>query len=511
MNTINPANLTLSTEQWQALMPYIGVGVGSMLILLLGTVTFTNLKKFPVFIFSILTLLFSIAWTFYHWPIEGLSLFNGFIRIDYFSAFFNVLFASIGILVLLGSYSYLDREEIHYSEFYPIFLLSILGMMFLAAATELISLFIALELMSLAVYVLVGIRRRESLANEASIKYFIMGGISAAVYLYGVAMLYGVFNTTRLPDMMMILQKEGAMILSNPIFIFGLILVLIGFFFKVGMVPFHMWTPDVYEGAPAMVTSFMSTALKAAVFATFVRIYISFAGDLGVMNLQHLQPLIYKIVWWLSLGTMIFGNIVALVQSNLKRLLAYSAIAHSGYLMVGILVGPKVGYSAVLLYLVVYSLMNIGAWSILAMMSGKLDARSNREDFAGIASKHPFLAAAMTVFLLSLAGLPPTGGFVGKYFLFSSALEAGEVLLVLIAIFASLASVYYYLRVVISMYMEEAHSASRMSSVPKLAVLAIAICLILTLHLGIFPAKLLSVVKQATIFNANPITTQSSR
>jgi NADH-quinone oxidoreductase subunit N len=281
--------------------------------------------------------------------------------------------------------------------------------------------------------------------------------------------------------------------------IVGVVLLLVGFLFKIAAAPFHMWTPDVYEGAPANITAYMATALKAAVFAALVRVSVSFFGDQGVSLLGDLRGVMHAVIWWIALLTMVIGNFVALMQSSLKRLMAYSAIAHTGYLLIGLLAGPAVGYSGILFYLVAYVAMNIGAFSLLSLFAGKDDSRLTLPAITGLGKKHPVAAAALTVFLLSLGGFPPTAGFVAKYYLFTGALEAGETLLVLIAVLTSAVSVFYYLRIVVLMYMKEGSEAYAFRA-SRLTYMAIAICIFFTINYGLFPGSLVHAVKKAVIF-----------
>lgn len=501
LNTINPENLVLTAAQWSGLGPYLIMTVGCLLGLLLATLKFgkEGNSRLPLFLFACLTVGTAAAWSGAYWVKEPLPVFGGVMVLDYFSSFFNVLLCSSTLLVLLGSYSYLEDGKIHFSEFYPLVIAASLGMMLVASAAELITLFVAIELMSLTVYVLVGLRRNNALSNEASVKYFVMGSVSAGLYLYGTALIYGATATTKLSQISMLLSQQGESIGSNPIFVAGLVLLLVGFLFKIAAAPFHMWTPDVYEGAPSNVTSYMATALKAAVFAALVRISVSFLGDNGVELMQAKHEIMHQIVWWLAVLTMVIGNFVALMQQNLKRLLAYSAIAHTGYLLVGLLAGPQVGYSGVIFYLVAYVIMNIGAFSILNMFADADDSAMTMPKISGLAKRHPIAGAALALFMLSLAGIPPTAGFVGKYYMFSGALEAGETLLVLIAVLTSAVSVYYYVRVIVLMYMKDEQAAYAFKG-SRFAYLAVALCVVLVLKFGVFPAQLLHAVKKAAIF-----------
>ena len=503
LNTINPQNLVLSTAHWMGLGSYLILTLGILLSMLIATVNFGEGKssKLPIFLFSALTLVLAGAWTGLNWVHEPIRIFGGSIVLDYFSSFFNVVLCAAALLVMMGSYSYLDEGEIHYSEFYPILLSATLGMMLLACAEELLMMFVAIELMSLTIYVLVGMRRMNAFSNEASVKYFVMGGASSAIYLYGMALIYGALNTTKLAQISTILSQEGNNAFQNPILVVGLVLLLVGFLFKIAAAPFHMWTPDVYEGAPANITSFMATALKAAVFAALIRVSVAFFGDQGVNLLGNMHGMVHGILWALALATMLIGNFVALMQTNLKRLMAYSAIAHTGYLLVGILAGSRVGYSGIVFYLVAYIAMNIGAFTLFSLFAGKSDGTLTTQGVTGLSKRHPWAAAALTIFLLSLGGFPPTAGFVGKYYLFAGALEAGETVLVLIAVLTSAVSVYYYLRLVVLMYMKEGEAGISISFRRSgFAYAAIAICIFVTINYGLFPGALLSAVKKAVVF-----------
>jgi NADH-quinone oxidoreductase subunit N len=499
LNTINPQNLVITDAQWMGLGPFAILTVGILISMLMATFSVSHRNKLPLFLFTALTLAAAGAWTGMHWVREPIQVFGGAMVLDYFSSFFNVLICSCSLLVMLGSYSYLEESGTHYSEFYTLLLSSTLGMMLLASSAELITLFVSLELMSLMVYVLVGLRRMNARSNEASLKYFVMGGVSAAIYLYGTALIYGALNTTKLSQISMLLSQDGSTALGNPLLIVGMMLLLVGFLFKVAAAPFHMWTPDVYEGAPSNITAYMATALKAAVFAALMRVCVSIFGDQGISLMGNLQGVIHDVIWWLALLTMVVGNFVALMQSNLKRLMAYSAIAHTGYLLIGLLAGPVVGYSGIIFYLVAYVVMNLGAFSLFSVFGGKDDSALTLPNLTGLSKRHPLLAAAFTLFLLSLSGFPPTAGFVGKYYLFAGALEAGETLLVLIGLITSAVSVFYYLRIAVLMYMGDGEGVLPFKA-SKFAYIAIAICVFLTLNYGLFPSALMHAVKKAAVF-----------
>ena len=498
--TINPANFTLLPEHWNGLLPYLILAVGILLSMLLATIRFdSKIGKLPLFLFTSLVVVGAMFSICLFWIKAPMPIFGGMLQLDYFSSFFNILLLGSTLLVLLASYDYLEDHQIHYSEFYPVVLASTLGMMLLASAGDLIATFVSLELMSLMVYVLVGMRRRSAYSNEASVKYFILGGASSAIFLYGTALIYGATSTTRLSALASMLSREGSTALSNPVFVAGLILLMVGFFFKIAAAPFHMWAPDVYEGAPTNITAYMSTALKAAVFAALIRVSVSLFGDQGVHLLGNYQAQAHFVLWWLALLTMVVGNFAALMQTSLKRLMAYSAIAHTGYLLVGILAGPTTGYSGIAFYLVAYVAMNIGAFTILSLFAGKDDSSLNLQGMIGLGKRHPWAAGALTIFLLSLGGFPPTAGFVAKYYLFTNALAAGETVLVLIGVFTSVVSVFYYLRLVTIMYMRDTAEVPTFRG-SKFAYVAIAICVFLTLNYGLFPGALMHAVKKAALF-----------
>jgi NADH-quinone oxidoreductase subunit N len=371
-------------------------------------------------------------------------------------------------------------------------------MMLMASALHLIVIFIALETLSLGVYVLVGFRRADRRSNEAALKYFILGSAASAVFLYGSALLYGATGSLNLSAILQLVQSAGPST-STPLFALGAWLVVLGFLFKVASVPFHMWMPDVYEGAPAPVTGFMTTGLKAAAFATFVRVFLGLGFGHGLS--ASIQAHVHDVIWACSVLTMLVGNVVALTQTNLKRMLAYSSIAHTGYLLVGMLTGAATpdGYAAVVLYLVAYSVMNLGAFAILSLMSSKDDVGLNLHDFSGLSRRHPVLAFSMAVFLFSMAGVPPTAGFVAKYQLFYGAVQAGEVWLVVIAVLCSAISAYYYLRVLVYMYMREpaAGAAQKRTELSAWALFAVLVMVLATFQVGLVPARMMAAAQKA--------------
>jgi NADH-quinone oxidoreductase subunit N len=492
--TIRPELLTLSPDQLHALMPYFWVFGGTLLTILASVLRLVK-PKWPVFILTLATAASGICVSSGLLGDEPLSLFNGMMVSDVFSNFFNILFLASAALTVLASFRYLDREKLQHPEYYVLVLFSALGMMLMVSALDLIVIFIALEIMSLSVYTLVGFRRADRRSNEAALKYFILGSAASAILLYGSALLYGATGATGIHQILAFMQAhpEG----MTPVFTVGVWLVLLGFLFKVASVPFHMWMPDVYEGAPAPVTGFMTTGLKAAAFATFLRVIISLGYGKGLSAV--VQSHIHDILWVSAVLTMGVGNFVALTQTNLKRMLAYSSIAHSGYLIVGMLAGSQSeqGYGPVVMYLVTYAIMNLGAFVILSVLASREDSGLNLHDFSGLSRRHPWLAFAMSVFLLSMAGIPPTAGFAAKYLLFYSAIQAHETVLVIIGVLCSAVSVYYYLRVLVYMYMRDPAGAPSESRISVWSTLAVASMVALTLQIGVLPSRMVLAAKRA--------------
>jgi NADH-quinone oxidoreductase subunit N len=493
MDLIKPQNLSLSPEQLAMLLPYLVVAVGSMLALLAAVMHgfSTKVAAACVALLTVVGGLFAVSGV---WGEPAMTLLNGMLAADYYASLFNALILAATGLVILSSYSYLEKEGLHYAEYYSLLLFSALGMMLLASALDLVVLFIALEVMSIGVYVLVGFRRTDVRSNEAALKYFVLGGAASAILLFGVALLYGATGTMNITELAKIMQAPEAS--SNPLLALGAVLVVAGFLFKVATVPFHMWMPDVYEGAPTTVTSFMTTGLKAAAFASFMRVFMGMGyGDKVV---TALDGTLHNVLWVVAVLTMFLGNVIALTQRNIKRMLAYSSIAHSGYILIGFIVGGRAeyGFSSVVVYLIAYVIMNIGAFAIVALIGERGDRNTEIQDYAGLGFKHPLLGFGMAVFMFSMAGIPPTVGFAGKYLIFSSAVQAGEVTLAVLAVLCSAISAYYYLRVIVYMYMKEPTREARIEfALP--ASLVIGAATIATLSFGILPSMLIHAARRA--------------
>jgi len=405
---------------------------------------------------------------------------SGMIAVDTFRVAVNFVILGATVLGLLLAFDYLRREGLDIGEFYFLMLMAAVGMMLLAGSRDLIVVFVSLELMSLSVYVLTGFNRRDPRSSEAALKYFLMGAFASGFLLYGIALLFGATGSTNLA----LVTSEVARGASegNLLLYAGVALVVVGFAFKVSAVPFHMWTPDVYEGAPTPVTGYMAAGVKAAGFAALLRIV--------TVELAPAASVWAVILWWLAILTMVVPNLIALAQDDVKRMLAYSSIAHAGYLLVGVVAGSAAGRSAALLYLAVYSVMTLGAFALVGAVAGEGDSRTGLADYRGLGWRRPLLGFLLVVFLLSLAGFPPTGGFIGKLYLLMAAVDAGHVTLAVILVLTSFVSYYYYLRVIWKMYFEEAAEEAPFPAVPgaafRLAAVAAAAAVLV---IGLFPGK----------------------
>jgi NADH-quinone oxidoreductase subunit N len=408
--------------------------------------------------------------------------FGGMLSVDGFATFFRMLVIVVGILTVLPSYRFLARQDAETGEYHALLLYSIAGQCLMASSNDLIMIFIGLEISSIASYVLAGYLRDDKRANEAALKYFLLGSFATGFFLYGVALIYGATGTVNLS-----LVRAGITGANSPSPVFigvAAALMFVGLGFKVSASPFQMWAPDVYQGAPTPVTAFLSTGPKAAAFAIFLRIFMTAFEPIG----NGWEPL----VWICALLSMTIGNFAALLQSNVKRLLAYSSIAHAGYVLVALTARSDVGTAAAMFYLAAYAFMNIGAFAVVSHLSGKGERYQNLEDFAGLAQKQPMTAGLLTIFLLSLIGVPLTGGFFGKFYIFKAALESHLVWLTVLGLLNSAVAAYYYLRILVMMYM---HEPSEAASGAEPLTVGLKAALILpalgTLVLGIFPSWVL--------------------
>ncbi len=401
--------------------------------------------------------------------------------LDNFALFFTQIFLGVAALTILSSIHYIKTAGIHEGEFYAMVLFATFGMILMAAANDLMIFFLALETMSVAVYVLTGIQRSSSRSAEAAMKYFLTGAFATGFLLYGIALIYGATGSTNLNEISTYLLEPAG---DWPYYLVGgALLLLTGFAFKVGAVPFHFWVPDVYEGAPTPVTGLMSVGVKAAAFAAWARIVLH---KLSPLDADWVFP-----VAVLAVATMTLGNLLAIAQSSVKRMLAYSSIAHAGYLLIGIAAGEEWGGMSLLFYLLTYGFMTAGAFAVVTALNEGDRVRENYSDFAGLGFKRPFLALTMALFMLSLAGFPPLAGFTGKFYIFRSAVLSGHTVLAISGVLNSLLSVVYYLRVIVSMYMEEGGAPGKSFSQSPYLYTAVGLALAGTLYLGILPARAL--------------------
>jgi NADH-quinone oxidoreductase subunit N len=406
---------------------------------------------------------------------QGLAFWN-MVQVDGFSVFFHVLVTAIAAVVILSSYEYMTVQGIRAGEYYALILFGTVGMALMSSAVELVLIFIALEISSISSYVLSGFRRHEAASAEASLKYFLLGSFATAFFLYGVALIFGATGSTNIGRISAALQVGPIPLLAFV----AVALMFVGLGFKVAAAPFHVWTPDVYEGAPAPIVGLMSTAPKAAAFAVLLRIVF-------VINI----PGTLWLIWLAAALSMTLGNVSALVQNNVKRLLAYSSIAHAGYLLVAFAAAPALGTSAAMFYTASYAAMNLGAFAVVAHFANAGERYVTLEDYEGLGRSSPLLAATLTIFLLSLIGIPMTGGFFAKFYVFSAAVKANLIWLAVIGVLNSGIGAYYYLRIIVVMYMREPRKTVPVSPVPFPLGVALAACIAATIYMGILPSSIL--------------------
>ena len=419
---------------------------------------------------------------------SDVSAFRGMVVLDNFALFFNLVIGYATGLVLLLSMDYLRRRGQESGEFYILVLFAAVGMVIMASANDLIVIFLGLETMSLSLYVLAGFFRSRIEAGEASMKYFLLGAFASGFFVYGIALIYGATGSTNL-DKLRVAVAAGAG--RDPLLLIGFGLLVVGFGFKISSVPFHMWTADVYEGAPTSVTALIATGSKAAAFAAFLRVLLA--------ALRPLQADWALLLWGMAVLSMTVGNVVALAQQNLKRMLAFSSIAHGGYMLVGIVAGGALGNGSVLFYLLVYTFTTAGAFGVILLLERGGEEAVRLEDTAGLANRHPLLGLALTIFLLSLIGIPPTAGFVGKFYLFGAAVRSGYYWLAVIGVLNSAMAAYYYLRVIVSMYMRDPEGTPT-NVVPSFAgALALVVALWGVVQLGLLPAPLFDLAQSAVL------------
>jgi NADH-quinone oxidoreductase subunit N len=466
--------------------PEIVIAIFGFLVLMVDVFSPKKERKGYLGVISLIGILIAF---FYTLPLMGSvnSGFGGMFTADGYALFFKITFMIIAFLTVLISMGYAHREGIDFGEYYALILFATLGMMLMAAGTHLIIIFLGLETMSISIYILAGMMREDRKSVESALKYFLLGAFATCFLLYGIALLYGATGSFYLKDIAVYISSKN--LLRNPMLLMSLVFLTIGFGFKIAAVPFHMWTPDVYEGAPTSITAFMATGVKAAGFSALVRVFFS--------ALPAFRPDWTSIMWVIALATMTLGNIVAISQTNIKRMLAYSSIAHAGYILVAFVAGNDLGTSGILFYLMAYAFMNLGAFTVVILLGKKGEENTLIKDYAGIGFKYPFLAAAMTIFLLSMAGIPPLGGFMAKFYVFSAAVKEKFYWLAILGVLNSAVSVYYYLRVTVLMYFRESEREITGLQFSPASVFALILAVIGTLYMGIFPANVLSFAQKS--------------
>jgi NADH-quinone oxidoreductase subunit N len=457
------------------ILPEIILTIFGMIIMVLDPLLDNRSSRKTLGVIGLLGALAAIAATLYQAQYPGLAFWN-MVRVDSFSIFFHFLITTIVAIVILTSYEYMEVQKIRAGEYYGLILFGAVGMCLMTSALELVLIFIALEISSISSYVLAGFRRRAAISSESSVKYFLLGSFATAFFLYGVALMFGATGSTSIPAIGEVLRNGNVPVLAYA----AVALMFVGLGFKVAAAPFHVWTPDVYEGAPSPIVGLMSTGPKAATFAVLLRIIFE----------AH-APASLWFIWIAAALSMILGNGAALIQTNVKRLLAYSSIAHAGYLLVAFAALPSNGIPAAMFYSASYAAMNVGAFAVISHFGGAGERYVNLEDYAGLGRRSPILAAVLTIFLLSLIGIPMTGGFFAKFYVFSAALQANLVWLTIIGVLNSAVGAYYYLRIIVLMYMREPTVDAPVRPIPAALGVALAVSLIATLYLGLLPGKVL--------------------
>ena len=477
------------SASFDAVIPVLCLAMAGLAVLLAESFRLKN-ESMPLGGLAIIGLLGSGAASVFLWGRNATSF--GVVTADNFALFVNLVLVAVGILTVFFASQTAARDRLPAGEFYALMLFSMVGMMLMVQASDLLLMFLALETMSIAVYVLTGLRRDQIASSEAAFKYFLLGAFASSFFLYGIAFIYGLTGSTSLDRVGSVIAAQSMS--GNPMILLAVGLLIVGFGFKIAAVPFHMWSPDAYEGAPAVVTGFMSTGVKAAAIAGFARVFLT-----------ALEPMINEwapVVWAIAAATMIVGTVLGVAQTSLKRMLAYSSIAHGGYLLAGLVAGNDVGKAAILYYLAAYALTNLGAFGIIALLGSRERANDDLRDYAGLWYSHPALATLMTIFLLSLGGFPPTAGFIAKWYVFSAAVGAGYYGLAIIGVLSSVVSVFFYLRIVVMMYMSERDARPLPAPIGTIALAALAISVVGVLYLGILPTQLIDLAQAsvATIF-----------
>jgi NADH-quinone oxidoreductase subunit N len=473
--TIQMVNQIPQGVDYIRILPEIVLAIFGMAIMLVDPLLDEETNQKTLGTIALIGSLAAIAATLYQAQFPGLAFWD-MVRVDTFSVFFHFLVATVAAVVILTSYEYMAVQKIRAGEYYALILFGALGMSLMSSAVELVLIFIALEISSISTYILAGFRRQAAISSESSLKYFLLGSFATAFFLYGVALMFGATGSTSISVIGDTLRSGAIPVLAYA----GVALMFVGLGFKVAAAPFHVWTPDVYEGAPAPVVGFMSTAPKAAVFAVLLRIMFE----------AHAPGRVW-LIWVAAALSMTIGNVAALVQSNIKRLLAYSSIAHAGYLLMAFAALPQNGIPAAMFYTAAYAAMNVGAFAVVSHFAGAGERYVSVADYSGLGKRSPLLAATLTIFLLSLIGIPITGGFFAKFYVFSAALQANLVWLTIIGVLNSAIGAYYYLRIIVVMYMREPEGEIAVAPVPAGMGTALAVSLVATIYLGVLPERVL--------------------
>jgi NADH-quinone oxidoreductase subunit N len=460
---------------YMRILPELVLSLFGMLIMIVDPLLDEENSHQSLGTIALIATIAALASTFWMAQYPGTAFWN-MVRVDSFSVFFHVLVVAISAIVILSSFEYLKVQRIRAGEYYGLILFGTVGMCLMSSAIELVLIFIALEISSISTYILAGFRRRDAASSESSLKYFLLGSFATAFFLYGVALMFGATGSTNIDAISEVLRSGNVPVLAYVATAF----MFVGLGFKVASAPFHVWTPDVYEGAPAPVVGLMSTGPKAAAFAVLLRVMF-----------EANAPGRFWLIWVSAALSMTLGNVGALVQDNVKRLLAYSSIAHAGYLLVAFAAQPELGTSAAMFYTAASAAMNVGAFAIVTHFANAGEKYVALEDYAGLGKSSPVLAATLTFFLMSLIGIPITGGFFAKFYVLSAALKSNLVGLTLILVLNSALAAYYYLRIIVTMYMREPRGEVPVTRIPVAAAIAIAVCVAATLYLGVLPGRVL--------------------
>ena len=466
---------TPQAVEYVRILPELVLSIFGMVVMVVDPLIDERRNQRTLGNIALLGSLAAIVATLYQSQFPGPGFWN-MVNVDTFSVFFHFLVTTVTAVVILTSYEYMEVQQIRAGEYYGLILFGAVGMCLMSSAVELVLIFIALEISSISTYILAGFRRRAVISSEASVKYFLLGSFATAFFLYGIALMFGATGSTSISAISQVLRSGSIPLLAYA----GIALMFVGLGFKVAAAPFHIWTPDVYEGAPSPVVGFMSTAPKAAVFAVLLRIMF-----------QANAPGRLWLIWVTAALSMTLGNLGALVQDNVKRLLAYSSIAHAGYLLVAFAALPSSGIPAAMFYAASYAAMNVGAFAVVSHFASAGERYVTLEDYSGLGRRSPLLAATLTIFLLSLIGIPITGGFFAKFYVFSAALQANLVGLVIIGVLNSAVGAYYYLRVMVVMYMREPREEAPLPPVPTGLRAALTLTVFATIYLGILPGRVL--------------------